>query len=273
MAVIKCKPTSPGRRHVIKVVHPNLYKGRPYAPLLHKKNKTGGRNNYGRITMRHIGGGHKRLYRCIDFKRCKDNIKATVQRIEYDPNRSSNIVLLLYRDGTRSYILEPKGIKVGDIIESGSSASIMLGNSLPLKNIPTGTIIHNIEMKIGKGGQIARSAGNYAQLISKEDRYVIIRLRSGELRKIHIECRATIGEVGNSEHMLRILGKAGATRRFGVRPTVRGTAMNPVDHPHGGGEGRNFGKHPVSPWGLKTKGKKTRKNKRTERFIIRHRKK
>ncbi|VFP83821.1 50S ribosomal protein L2 [Buchnera aphidicola] len=273
MVIVKCKPTSPGRRHVIKVVHPNLYKGRPYAPLLQKKNKTGGRNNYGRITMRHIGGGHKKLYRFIDFKRCKDNVKAVVQRIEYDPNRSSNIALILYRDGSRNYILEPKGIKVGDIIESGNSVLIKLGNALPLKNIPIGTIIHNIEIKIGKGGQIARSAGNYAQLISKEDRYAVIRLRSGELRKIHINCRATIGEVGNAEHMLRILGKAGASRRFGIRPTVRGTAMNPVDHPHGGGEGRNFGKHPVSPWGLKTKGKKTRSNKRTERFIVRHRKK
>ncbi|VFP81245.1 50S ribosomal protein L2 [Buchnera aphidicola (Cinara kochiana kochiana)] len=273
MAIVKCKPTSPGRRHVIKVVHPNLYKGRPYAPLLQKKNKTGGRNNYGRITTRHIGGGHKKLYRCIDFKRCKDNVKAVVQRIEYDPNRSSNIALILYRDGSRSYILEPKGIKVGDVVESGNSALIKIGNVLPLKNIPIGTIIHNIEIKIGKGGQIARSAGSYAQLISKEDQYVVIRLRSGELRKIHVECRATIGEVGNAEHMLRVLGKAGANRRLGIRPTVRGTAMNPVDHPHGGGEGRNFGKHPVSPWGLKTKGKKTRKNKRTERFIIRHRKK
>ncbi|VFP81623.1 50S ribosomal protein L2 [Buchnera aphidicola] len=273
MAIIKCKPTSPGRRHVIKVVHSNLYKGRPYAPLLQKKIKTGGRNNYGRITTRHIGGGHKQLYRCIDFKRYKDNIKGIVKRIEYDPNRSSNIILILYKDGSRSYILEPKGIQVGDIVESGNLVPIKIGNTLPLKNIPIGTIIHNIEMKSGKGGQIARSAGNYAQLISKENKYAVIRLRSGELRKIHTECRATIGEVGNAEHMLRILGKAGASRRYGIRPTVRGTAMNPVDHPHGGGEGRNFGKHPVSPWGMKTKGKKTRRNKRTEKFIVRHRNK
>ncbi|VFP77916.1 50S ribosomal protein L2 [Buchnera aphidicola] len=273
MTIIKCKPTSPGRRHVIKVNNPGLYKGKPYAPLLQTKVKTGGRNNYGRITTRHIGGGHKRLYRCIDFKRCKDNIKAVVQRIEYDPNRSSNIALILYKDGSRYYILEPKGIQIGDVIESGSSVSIKTGNSLPIKNIPIGTVMHNIEVKIGKGGQIARSAGSYAQLISKDDTYAVVRLRSGELRKIHIECRATIGEVGNSEHMLRMLGKAGATRRRGVRPTVRGTAMNPIDHPHGGGEGRNFGKHPVSPWGVNTKGKKTRKNKRTESFIIRHRKK
>lgn len=273
MVILRCKPTSPGRRHVIKVVQPNLYKGRPYPSLLQKKLKTGGRNNHGRITTRHIGGGHKRLYRYIDFKRYKDNIKAVVKRIEYDPNRSSNIALIVYRDGSRSYILEPKGIKIGDIIESGNHVSIQLGNALPLKNIPIGTIIHNVEMKVKKGGQLARSAGNYAQLISKENNYSVLRLRSGELRKIHVECRATIGEVGNAEYMLRVLGKAGAARRHGVRPTVRGTAMNPVDHPHGGGEGRNFGKHPVSPWGFKTKGKKTRINKRTERFIIRHRNK
>ncbi|ABJ90792.1 50S ribosomal protein L2 [Buchnera aphidicola] len=273
MVIVRCKPTSPGRRHVVKVICPNLYKGRPIASLLQKKVKTGGRNNYGRITTRHIGGGHKKLYRCIDFKRRYDNVPAVVQRIEYDPNRSSNIILILYKNGKRSYILEPKGIKVGDIIESGNLVPIKLGNALPIKKIPIGTILHNIEIKSGKGGQIARSAGSYAQLISKENKYVVIRLRSGELRKIHIECRATIGEVGNSEHMLRILGKAGASRRYGIRPTVRGTAMNPVDHPHGGGEGRNFGKHPVSPWGLKTKGKKTRRNKRTERFIVRHRNK
>ena len=271
MTIIRCKPTSPGRRHVIKVVCKNLFKGKAYSPLLQKKNKTGGRNNHGRITTRHIGGGHKRLYRILDFKRKKDGISATVKTIEYDPNRSANIVLLLYQDGSRSYILEPKGIKIGDKIQSGSEASINLGNALPLKNIPVGTIIHNIEMKRGKGGQIARSAGSHAQLLSRDVRYATIRLRSGELRKVHIECRATIGEVGNAEHMLRVLGKAGASRRYGIRPTVRGTAMNPVDHPHGGGEGRNFGKHPVSPWGLKTKGYKTRKNKRTERFIIRRR--
>ncbi|WP_075434133.1 50S ribosomal protein L2 [Buchnera aphidicola] len=273
MAVIRCKPTSSGRRHVTKVVNARLYKGRPHASLVHIKAKTGGRNNYGRITTRHRGGGHKQLYRCVDFRRHKDNIPATVKRIEYDPNRSSNIAFIVYRDGVKSYILEPKGIKIGDLVESGESALISLGNSLSLKNIPIGTTIHNVEIKIGRGGQMARSAGNYAQLISKENQYVTIRLRSGELRKIHGQCRATIGEVGNSEHMLRSLGKAGATRRLGVRPTVRGTAMNPVDHPHGGGEGRNFGKHPVSPWGLKTKGKKTRRNKRTEKFILRHRNK
>lgn len=271
MAIIRCKPTSPGRRHVVKVFCPNLFKGMPYSPLLQNKKKTGGRNNHGRITTRHIGGGHKKAYRILDFKRKKDGISAIVQTVEYDPNRSANIILLLYKDGSRSYILEPKGIKVGDFVESGLTVPIKLGNSLPLKNIPIGTILHNVEMKLGKGGQIARSAGSYVQLVSQDNKYAIIRLRSGELRKIRVECRATIGEVGNAEHMLRVLGKAGASRRRGIRPTVRGTAMNPVDHPHGGGEGRNFGKHPVSPWGLKTKGYKTRKNKRTEKFIVNHR--
>lgn len=273
MAIIRCKPTSPGRRHAVKIVHSYLHKGKPCSHLLKKKIKTGGRNNQGRITTRHIGGGHKKSYRLIDFKRKKDNILATVQTIEYDPNRSSNIVLLLYKDGSRSYILQPKGISVGDVIQSGSNAPISIGNALPLNNIPIGTVIHNIEMKPGKGGQIARSAGTYVQLISKDNRYATVRLRSGELRKINISCKATIGEVGNAEHMLRVLGKAGISRWKGIRPTVRGTAMNPIDHPHGGGEGRNFGKHPVSPWGLKTKGKKTRKNKRTEQFIIHHRRK
>ncbi|AEH39914.1 50S ribosomal protein L2 [Buchnera aphidicola (Cinara tujafilina)] len=267
MVIIRCKPTSPGRRHVVKVVSKHLYKGKPYGPLLQKKKRTGGRNNYGRITTRHIGGGHKKLYRILDFKRNKDGISAIVKNIEYDPNRSANIVLLLYQDGSRHYILEPKGIQKGDVIESGPTVMVSLGNALPLKNIPVGTIIHNIEMKLGKGGQIARSAGSYAQLLSRDEKYATLRLRSGELRKVHVNCRATIGEVGNSEHMLRVLGKAGASRRYGIRPTVRGTAMNPVDHPHGGGEGRNFGKHPVSPWGLKTKGYKTRKNKRTENLL------
>lgn len=273
MVISKCKPTSPGRRHKIKVINKNLYKKGPYKPLVVKKKKTGGRNNYGHITTRHIGGGHKKLYRIIDFKRNKDDIKGTIQRIEYDPNRSSYIALILYIDGSRKYILAPKGLKVGDILMSGNNSPIKLGNSLPLNNIPVGSIVHNLEIKPGRGGQIARSAGSSVQLISKDEKYAVMRLRSGELRKIRIECRATIGEVGNSEHMLKVLGKAGSNRWRGVRPTVRGTAMNPVDHPHGGGEGRNFGKHPVSPWGLQTKGKKTRKNKRTEKFIIRHRSK
>lgn len=273
MSIIKCKPTSPGRRHTIKLVNSNLHKGKPFSALLIKNNKSGGRNNQGRITTRHIGGRHKRAYRVIDFKRNKDNIPARVERLEYDPNRSANIALILYQDGSRRYILAPKGLKIGEIITSGSSSEIKIGNTLPLKNIPIGTFIHNVEIKPGKGGQIARSAGVYVQLIAREKKYVSLRLRSGEMRKVESICRATIGEVGNSESMLKILGKAGASRWRGIRPTVRGTAMNPVDHPHGGGEGRNFGKHPVSPWGLQTKGKKTRNNKRTDKYIIHHRNK
>ncbi|MXP51278.1 50S ribosomal protein L2 [Pantoea sp. SoEX] len=273
MAVIKCKPTSPGRRHMVKVINPNLYKGKPYPNLLEKNNKSGGRNNNGRITTRHIGGGHKQNYRLIDFKRNKDNITASIERLEYDPNRSANIALILYKDGERRYILAAKGLKIGDEIQSGINVSIKLGNTIPIKNIPIGSIVHNVEMKPGKGGQIARSAGAYAQIVSREGSYVTLRLRSGEIRKIESCCRATLGEVGNNEHMLQALGKAGASRWRGIRPTVRGTAMNPVDHPHGGGEGRNFGKHPVTPWGVQTKGKKTRKNKRTDKFIIRRRNK
>ncbi|MCR3755448.1 MAG: 50S ribosomal subunit protein L2 [Sodalis sp. Psp] len=273
MAIVKCKPTSPGRRHVVKVVNPELHKGKPYALLLKALNKSGGRNNNGHITTRHIGGGHKQHYRLIDFRRNKDNIPAIVERLEYDPNRSANIALVLYKDGERRYILAPKSLKSGDQIQSGISAAIKPGNTLPMHRIPVGSIVHNIEMKPGKGGQLARSAGTYAQIVSRDGAYVTLRLRSGEIRKIQSECRATLGEVGNTEHMLRILGKAGANRWRGIRPTVRGTAMNPVDHPHGGGEGRNFGKHPVSPWGVQTKGKKTRSNKRTDKFIIRRRSK
>lgn len=268
MTIIKCKATSPGRRHVVKTINNLLYKNNPYPPLTKKKNKSGGRNNNGRITTRHIGGGHKQKYRIIDFKRNKDNIIAKVERIEYDPNRSANIALILYQDGERRYILSPKNLKIGEKIQSGSNAEIKLGNSLPLSKIPIGSIIHNIELKPGKGGQIARSAGSYAQIISRDNKYVNVRLKSNEIRKILFNCRATIGEVGNIEHMLKSLGKAGAKRWRGIRPTVRGTAMNPVDHPHGGGEGRNFGKHPVNPRGLQTKGKKTRKNKRTNKYII-----
>lgn len=271
MVVIKCKPTSPGRRHAVKVVNHELHKNKPYGPLLKKSNKTGGRNNNGHITTRHIGGGHKQNYRLIDFKRNKDSVSAIVERLEYDPNRSANIALILYRDGERRYILAPKGLKLGDQIKSGIDASIKVGNTLPVRNIPLGSIVHNIELKPGKGGQIARSAGTYAQIISRDSGYVTIRLRSGEIHKVLSECRATVGEVGNAEHMLRVLGKAGANRWRGIRPTVRGTAMNPVDHPHGGGEGRNFGKHPVTPWGVQTKGKKTRSNKRTDKYIVHHR--
>ncbi|MDX1706083.1 50S ribosomal protein L2 [Pseudidiomarina sp.] len=274
MALVKCKPTSPGRRHLVKVVNEDLYKGKPYAPLLDKNSKNGGRNNNGRITVRHIGGGHKHHYRMIDFKRDKDNIPAKVERLEYDPNRSANIALVLYADGERRYILAPKGMKAGDKIQSGSEAPIKAGNCLPLRNIPVGATVHAIEMKPGKGAQLARSAGAYAQILARDGAYVTVRLRSGEVRRVQSEGRATIGEVGNAEHMLRQLGKAGAVRWRGVRPTVRGVAMNPVDHPHGGGEGRTSGgRHPVTPWGTPTKGYKTRKNKRTDKFIVRRRNK
>ena len=271
MAIVTCKPTSAGRRHVVKIVNPELHKGKPYAPLLDTKSKSGGRNNLGRITTRHVGGGHKQHYRLIDFKRNKLDIPAVVERLEYDPNRSANIALVLYKDGERRYILAPKGLAAGDEIQAGINAPIKVGNALPMRIIPVGSTVHNVELKPGKGGQIARSAGSYVQIIAREGNYVTLRLRSGEMRKVLAECTATIGEVGNSEHMLRVLGKAGASRWRGIRPTVRGTAMNPVDHPHGGGEGRNFGKHPVTPWGVQTKGKKTRHNKRTDKFIVRRR--
>ncbi|WMC10763.1 50S ribosomal protein L2 [Oceanimonas pelagia] len=274
MAIVKCKPTSPGRRHVVKISNPELYKGKPFAALLDKKSKSGGRNNAGRITTRHIGGGHKQHYRIIDFKRNKDGIPAKVERLEYDPNRSANIALVLYADGERRYILAPKGVQAGDQLLSGDAAPIKAGNCLPMRNIPVGSTVHAIEMKPGKGAQIARSAGTYAQILAREGNYVTLRLRSGEVRKVLAECRATLGEVGNAEHMLRQLGKAGAQRWRGVRPTVRGVAMNPVDHPHGGGEGRTSGgRHPVTPWGKPTKGAKTRKNKRTDKFVVRHRNK
>jgi len=274
MAIVKCKPTSPGRRHVVKVVNSELHKGKPYAPLLEKNSKSGGRNNNGRITVRHIGGGHKQHYRIIDFKRNKDGIPAVVERLEYDPNRTANIALVLYADGERRYILAPKGVSAGDQVQSGVDAPIKAGNTLPLRNVPLGSVIHAIEMKPGKGAQIARSAGTSAQLVAKDGAYVTLRLRSGEMRKIEADCRATLGEIGNGEHMLRSLGKAGATRWRGVRPTVRGVVMNPVDHPHGGGEGRTSGgRHPVSPWGMPTKGYKTRSNKRTDKFIVRRRSK
>ncbi len=271
MAIVKCKPTSAGRRFVVKVVNQELHKGAPYAPLLEKKSKSGGRNNNGRITTRHIGGGHKQHYRVVDFKRNKDNIPAVVERIEYDPNRTAHIALLKYADGERRYIIAPKKLQQGDTVISGETAPIRPGNCLPLRSIPVGTVIHNIELKIGKGAQIARSAGAAVQLLGRDGIYAIVRLRSGETRRIHVNCRAVIGEVSNTENNLKSLGKAGANRWRGVRPTVRGTAMNPVDHPHGGGEGRNFGKHPTSPWGQKAKGLKTRSNKRTDHMIIRRR--
>lgn len=272
MPVVKRKPTSPGSRFVVKVVNPALHKGKPYAPLLDTKSKNGGRNNQGRITTRHQGGGHKQRYRVIDFKRNKDGIQARVERLEYDPNRSANIALLLYTDGERRYAIAPKGLRAGDTVQSGPSAPIKPGNCLQLRNIPVGTTVHCIEMRPGKGAQIARSAGASAQLVAREGVYATLRLRSGEMRKILAECKATIGEVGNSEHNLRSIGKAGATRWRGVRPTVRGVVMNPVDHPHGGGEGRTSGgRHPCTPWGVPTKGHRTRSNKRTDKMIVRRR--
>lgn len=272
MPLVKCKPTSPGRRQLIKLVNPELHKGEPHAPLLEIRKKTGGRNNMGRITTRHIGGGHKQYYRIIDFKRTKDGVPAKVERLEYDPNRSANIALLLYKDGERRYIIAPKGVKVGQELVSGSDAPIKVGNALPLKNIPVGSTVHCIEMRPAKGAQLARSAGASCQVLARDAGYVTLRLRSGEMRKVAEDCRATIGEVGNTEHNLRSYSKAGAKRWLGVRPTVRGVAMNPVDHPHGGGEGKTSGgRHPVSPWGLPTKGKKTRRNKRTSNMIVRRR--
>lgn len=273
MPVVKLKPTSPGRRFVVKVFNPDLHKGDPYAPLLEKKSKSGGRNNQGRITTRHKGGGHKQHYRVIDFKRNKDGIPAIVERIEYDPNRTAHIALLKYLDGERRYVIAPKGVQAGDELMSGVEAPIKAGNCLMLRNIPVGTTVHCVELKPGKGAQLARSAGASVQLVAREGRHATIRLRSGEMRKVLAECKATIGEVSNSEHSLRKLGKAGAARWRGVRPTVRGVAMNPVDHPHGGGEGRTSGgRHPVTPWGVPTKGHKTRKNKRTDGMIVRRRK-
>jgi large subunit ribosomal protein L2 len=254
------------------VVNDDLHKGAPYGPLLENQSRNGGRNNNGRITTRHIGGGHKQHYRIIDFKRSKDAIPAKVERLEYDPNRSAHIALLLFADGERRYILAPKGVKSGDEIRNGSDAPIKAGNAMPMRNIPVGSLIHNVEMKPGKGGQIARSAGSSVQLVARTSEHATLRLRSGEMRKLPADCMATIGEVGNTEHSLRSLGKAGATRWRGKRPTVRGVAMNPVDHPHGGGEGRTSGgRHPVSPWGTPTKGYRTRSNKRTDSMIVRRR--
>ena len=272
MPLVKAKPTSPGRRFVVSVKTPGLHKGKPHAALVTCKNKTGGRNNAGRITTRHRGGGHKQRYRIVDFKRNKSGVLAKVERIEYDPNRSAHLALLLYTDGERRYILAPKGVKAGDEIRNGSDAPIKPGNAMPMRNIPVGTLVHNIEMKPGKGGQIARSAGNSAQLVARAGDHATLRLRSGEMRKVLSDCMATIGEVGNVEHSLRSLGKAGAARWRGKRPTVRGVAMNPVDHPHGGGEGRTSGgRHPVSPWGTPAKGYRTRSNKRTDSMIVRRR--
>lgn len=272
MAIVKAKPTSAGRRFVVRTSHDHLHKGAPHSALVEKKSKTGGRNNLGRITTRHHGGGHKQHYRVIDFKRNKDGVAAKVERIEYDPNRSAHIALLLYADGERRYIIAPKNLRAGHEVVSGHDAPIKEGNCLPLRNIPVGTVVHALELRPGKGAQLGRSAGAAVQLVAREGSHVTIRLRSGEMRKVPVDCRATIGEVGNSEHSLRSLGKAGAKRWRGIRPTVRGVAMNPVDHPHGGGEGRTSGgRHPVTPHGQPTKGYKTRKNKRTSGMIVRRR--
>ncbi|SNR91467.1 large subunit ribosomal protein L2 [Methylobacillus rhizosphaerae] len=269
MALIKVKPTSPGRRAVVKVVTPELHKGKPYAPLLEKQSKNAGRNNNGRITTRHQGGGHKQHYRLVDFRRNKDGIVAKVERLEYDPNRSAHLALLCYTDGERRYIIAPRGVSAGAQLISGSDAPIRAGNALPLRNIPVGSTIHCVELQPGKGAQIARSAGTSVQLLAREGSYAQLRLRSGEVRRVHVDCKATIGEVGNEEHSLRSIGKAGAMRWRGVRPTVRGVVMNPVDHPHGGGEGKTAaGMNPVSPWGLPTKGYRTRSNKRTDNMRV-----
>jgi large subunit ribosomal protein L2 len=274
MALVKVKPTSPGRRSLVKVINADLHKGKPYAPLLEPQSKRAGRNNSGHITMRHQGGGHKQHYRIVDFKRAKDGVVAKVERLEYDPNRSANLALLCYLDGERRYIIAPKGVAVGAQLMSGAEAPIKAGNTLPLRNIPVGTTVHCVEMQPGKGAQLARAAGTSVQLLAREGSYAQLRLRSGEVRKVHIECRATIGEVGNEEHSLESVGKAGRMRWRGVRPTVRGVAMNPIDHPHGGGEGKTAaGRNPVSPWGTLTKGYRTRKNKRTSGMIVNRRNK
>ncbi|MGH8210492.1 MAG: 50S ribosomal protein L2 [Steroidobacteraceae bacterium] len=273
MALIKYKPTSPGTRAVTKVDRSHLHKGGPFLPLTAPQSKTGARNHSGRITTRHVGGGSRQKYRIIDFKRDKDGIKGVVERLEYDPNRTAHLALVLYTDGERRYILAPKGVNPGDEIRSGSDAPIKAGTAMALRHIPIGSIVHNVEMKPGKGGQLARSAGSSVSFTAREGSYATVRLKSGETRKVHIDCRATIGEVGNDEHNLRSYGKAGATRWRGIRPTVRGVVMNPVDHPHGGGEGKSAqgNPHPVSPWGWNTKGLKTRRNKRTDGMIVQRR--
>lgn len=272
MAIKTYKPTSAGKRHHVSTRNPDLSTSGPERSLVASLNRSGGRNNYGRITTRHQGGGHKRKYRIIDFKRNKIDITAKVVSIEYDPNRSANIALLSYLDGEKQYILAPDGIAVGDQIVAGDKVDIQPGNCLPMVNIPLGTVIHNIEMKIGKGAQLVRSAGASAQLMAKEGNHVLVRLPSGEVRKFHNLCRACIGQVGNREHESRKLGKAGRSRWLGRRPTVRGVAMNPVDHPMGGGEGKSSGgRHPCTPWGQPTKGYKTRGKKASDRMIVKRR--
>lgn len=272
MGVRKLKPVTNGTRHAILYDFAEITKSEPEKSLVEPLKKHAGRNNQGRITVRHRGGGHKRLYRIIDFKRDKFGVPAKVAAIEYDPNRSARIALLHYLDGEKRYIIWPEGLKIGDVVMSGPDVEIKIGNALPLENIPVGTLVHNVELTPGKGGQLVRSAGMSAQILGREGDYVQLRLPSGEIRLAHKKCMATVGAVGLAEHELIELGKAGRSRWLGIRPTVRGTAMNPVDHPHGGGEGKTFGKHPVSPWGLPTKGYKTRRGaKYSDKFIIKRR--
>ena len=274
MALKTHKPTTPSRRGLVLVDRSRLWKGKPEKTLIEGKSQKGGRNNGGRITMRHKGGGHKRAYRRVDFKRAKFDVPATVERIEYDPNRTAYIALITYDDGEKTYILAPQRLEPGDKVVAADKADIKPGNAMPMRSIPVGTIIHNVEMKPGKGGQIARSAGTYVQLVGRDAGYAQLKLASGEMRRVRAECMATIGAVSNSDQQNIKLGKAGRNRWLGRRPTVRGVAMNPIDHPHGGGEGRTSGgRHPVTPWGKPTKGKRTRNNKATDKYIIRRRKK
>ncbi len=272
MPVKKYRPTSPGKRFITTLDFSELSKVAPERSLLEVRKKHSGRNNNGHITVRHRGGGTRRLYRIVDFKRAKDGVPAKVSTIEYDPNRSCRIALLNYRDGEKRYILAPLGLRVGELVESGPSADIKIGNALPIRNIPVGTVIHNVELRPGQGGKLVRSAGVAAQLMAKEDEYSQVRMPSGEVRKIHVECRATIGQLGNVDHENQVIGTAGRSRHLGKRPSVRGIAMNPVDHPHGGGEARSTsGRPPTTPWGQMTMGKKTRRNKRTAKMIVRRR--
>jgi large subunit ribosomal protein L2 len=274
MALKKFNPVTPGTRQLVLVDRKELYKGRPVKALTEGLRKTGGRNNRGRITTRHIGGGHKKLYRTIDFKRQVFDVPAKVERLEYDPNRTAYIALITYTDGRQAYILAPQRLKAGDMVVAGKKVDVKPGNAMPLKNMPMGTIIHNVEMRPGKGGQIARSAGGYAQMVGRDNGKAQIKLSSGEVRLVSEDCMATVGAVSNPDHNNVSYGKAGRKRWMGIRPTVRGVAMNPIDHPHGGGEGRTSGgRHPVTPWGKGTKGNKTRKNKRTDKMIVQNRKK
>jgi large subunit ribosomal protein L2 len=270
MALKTFNPVTPGRRQLVLVDRAELHRGKPEKGLTEGKKRTGGRNNHGHITTRHIGGGHKKRYRLVDFKRRKFDVAAKVERLEYDPNRTAFVALIAYEDGEKAYILAPQRLQVGDQVISGQRVDVKPGNAMPLASIPVGTIVHNVEMKIGKGGQLARAAGSYVQLVGRDQGYALLRLASGEVRMVRQECMATIGAVSNPDHVNESIGKAGRTRWMGIRPTVRGTAMNPIDHPHGGGEGRTKGgRHPVTPWGVPTKGYKTRNNKRTDRLIVR----